>query len=191
MIRLMVLGLLMRRPASGYEIQQILQVSQIDKWTDILPGSIYHALKKMTAEGLVAVQSTEQTGFRTKAIYAITAAGQKAFLQLLRDVWRTPARSLPTELYSALSFVDDLPRAELLSLIDEQIARLEERLAEWNAGEQAKAAAVPLPPYMHAAFENGRIHFETDLKFLRYLKETLPAIPAWQVEIPKLEEDPE
>ena len=45
MVRLLVLGLLQFKPLSGYEIQQILQVSQIDVWAGILPGSIYHALK--------------------------------------------------------------------------------------------------------------------------------------------------
>lgn len=188
MVRLLVLGLLMRRPSSGYEIQQILQTSRIDMWTDVLPGSIYHALKKMTTEGLLEVQSTEQTGFRTKAIYAITDAGRTAFSQLLRDAWRTPARALPTDLYAALAFVDDLPRAELVALINEQIARLEEQLAQWNAGAAAKAQAVPLPPYLEAAFENGRIHFETDLSFLRYLRETLPSTPVASGEMPAREE---
>ena len=56
MTRLMVLGLLKSKPMSGYEIQQILTKSQSDSWAGILPGSIYHALKKMEKEGLVEIK---------------------------------------------------------------------------------------------------------------------------------------
>ncbi len=57
MTRLMVLGMLRTKPMSGYEMQQLMQVSEVDKWAGILPGSIYHALKKMDKRG--ASQSSE------------------------------------------------------------------------------------------------------------------------------------
>ena len=72
----MVLGLLKTKPMSGYEIQQLLIISQSDSWAGILPGSIYHALKKMEKEQLVAIDSIEQTGNRSKAIYKITEQGE-------------------------------------------------------------------------------------------------------------------
>ena len=84
MVRLILLGMLKIRPLSGYEIQQVLQTSQTDVWAGVLPGSIYHALKKMDKEGLVEVDSLEKTGHRIKAIYKITEKGLTEFKRLGR-----------------------------------------------------------------------------------------------------------
>jgi DNA-binding PadR family transcriptional regulator len=189
----MVLGLLNNRPMHGYEIQQYLEVTQSDTWAGILPGSIYHALKKMASEGLLEVQRIEQTGHRTRAVYAITESGRAEFKRLLREAWRTPCRVLPSSLYAAISFVDELPRAEVLEAIDEQIAALEQQLAQWNAGEEAKkrAAPFPLPDYSLAAFQNGRDHMEADLRFLRRLRDSLPMTPRLNLHLPPIKEDGE
>ena len=189
--RLFVLGLLARRPMTGYEIQLILQLSRTEQWVGILPGSVYHALKKLASEGLVVLQTTQQTGNRTKAIYAITPAGEEEFRTVLRETWRMPALHFPSGLYAALSFFEDLPLDEVLRSLDEQIVALEKELATWNAGEIAKSevTSTPLPDYLHALFANGREHMEADLRFLRYLRETLPTAPRVSLILPNIEEE--
>ena len=192
--RLTVLGFLMRRPMSGYEIQLLLHLNRSEQWAGILPGSIYHALKKLASEGLVVLQSIEQAGNRSKAIYAITPQGEEEFRRLLRDSWRTPVLHYPSGIYVALGFLDDLPREEVVQAIDEQIAALESELADWNAGEQIKAEFIsqlkqPVPEYQQALFANGREHMELDLRFLRHLRETLPSAPRFSYTIPPLEEE--
>jgi DNA-binding PadR family transcriptional regulator len=184
-----VLGLLLRRSRSGYEVQRILQLSRTDQWAGILSGSIYHALKKLEAEGMVILSATEQSGNRTRAIYAITPTGEAEYRALLRDAWRSPSPHFPSGLYAALGFAGDLPREEVLALLDTHIAALEDQLTAWNAGEHEKGAvAGPLPGYVGAIFDNGREHMQTDLRFLRYLRETLPSEPRLSAEIPKLPE---
>ena len=189
--RLVVLGILMQRPMSGYEIQLILQVNRSEQWAGILPGSIYHALKKLAGEGLVVLQALEQTGNRTKATYAITPQGEDEFRRLLRDTWRTPVLHFPSGVYTALSFLDGLAREEVIQALDEQIATLEGELAAWNSGEIAKAEVIPppVPEFMQAIFSNGREHMELDLRFLRHLRETLPSTPPVSYTFPPLEEE--
>lgn len=189
LVRLFVLGLLLRRPMSGYEVQRILQLNRTDLWAGILSGSIYHALKKLEAEDRVTLSTTEQNGNRSRAIYAITPQGEAEFQSLLREAWKTPNPHFPSGLYAALSFADDLPREETLALIDAHIAALEEQLTSWNAGEREKGElAGPLPSYVGAIFDNGREHMQTDLRFLRNLRETLPAEPRLTAQIPPLPE---
>lgn len=177
--RLFVLGLLMQRPMSGYAIQVILQLSQTQQWARVLPGSVYHALKKLADEGFVVLQATEQAGNRSKAIYAITPAGKDEFRGLLKEAWSTPVLHFPAEIYAALSFLDDLPREEIILALDERIEALGHELATWNEGEIKKAEFMqgPLPDYLHALFANGREHMEVDLRFLRYLREAIPTVP--------------
>jgi DNA-binding PadR family transcriptional regulator len=177
--RLFVLGLLMQRPMAGYAIQVILQMSQTQQWAKVLPGSVYHALKKLADEGFVVLQATEQLGNRSKAIYAITTAGKEEFRKLLKQAWSTPVLHFPAEIYAALSFLDDLPREEIVRAIEERIAALERELAAWNEGESKKAEFMqgPLPDYLRALFANGREHMEIDLRLLHYLRETIPLAP--------------
>jgi DNA-binding PadR family transcriptional regulator len=177
--RLVVLGLLLQRPMSGYTIQLTLQMNKTEQWAGILPGSIYHAIKKLASEELIVLQTTEQSGNRTKAIYALTEAGREEFQRLLREAWRTPVLHFPSGLYTALGFLEDLHNEEIMHALDEQIAHLEKELALWNAGEDLKAQylPVPMPDYQRALFANGREHMEIDLRLLRYLRETLPSAP--------------
>jgi len=184
--RLMVLGLLTLRPLSGYAIQSFLQLNQTEQWAGILPGSIYHALKKLTAEGLVTLEATEQTGHRTRAIYAITPSGVAELHRLLEEAWSTPAPHFPVGLYTALNFLDALPRVEVLAAIDRHIVALLKAMDAWNASEAMKLSNVPpaIQDYVRASFTNGREHMEVDLRFLRYLRKTLPAIPPVAMPLP-------
>src|SRR5947209_4846096 len=132
--RVFVLGLLSFQPMSGYAIQHYLRLNRAEQWAAILPGSIHYALKKLAAEGLVTLQATEQTGYRTKAIYAITAAGMKEFHRLLEKFWSTPEPHYPVGLYAALTFLNALPREKVLAAIDAHIAALQTELEAWNSG---------------------------------------------------------
>ncbi len=189
--RLFVLGLLMQRPMAGYAIQVVLQLSQTQQWAKVLPGSVYHALKKLADEGFVVLQATEQAGNRSKAIYAITPAGKEEFRSLLKEAWSTPGLHFPAEIYAALSFLDDLPREEILLALEERIAALERELVSWNEGETKKAEFMqePVPDYLHALFANGREHMEVDLRFLRYLCEAIPSAPRLVAMLPDLKEE--
>jgi DNA-binding PadR family transcriptional regulator len=192
--RLVVLGLLLRRAMTGYEVQRLLELNQMEQWAGILPGSIYHALKKLEREGLITLRAVEATGNRTRAIYVITPAGAVEFRRLLGEAFRVSAPHYPASVYAALSFVDELPREEVVRLLDEQIAALEGQLVTWNEGERAKAAVmpdVPMPGYLTAIFANGREHMELDLRFLRHLRDTLPAEPPLALEIPALPDEEE
>src|SRR5262249_46497942 len=152
------------------QIQVILQQSQTERWAGILPGSIYHALKKLTIEGLVILQETQQVGNRAKAIYAITPAGQEEFRELLKEAWQIPMVHFPSGVYAALGFLESLPREVVLEALDKQIELLQAELEIWNAGEHAKAEFIPgpVPDYQRALFANGREHLEIDLRFLRH-----------------------
>ncbi|GAA5346939.1 PadR family transcriptional regulator [Planifilum fimeticola] len=177
MVRLLVLGLLSKKPMSGYEIQQYLQLSHTEKWADILPGSIYHALKKMEKEKLVEVQAVKRTGHRSKAIYGITSAGKEEYRRRLKETLRTPSVALPKAFYIALGYLDDLSREEVKAALDEQIAKVEAERNLWLTGEAAKEEAWPLPAVIKAAFASAREHFEVHLRFLRTLRTLMDTEP--------------
>lgn len=183
MVRLWVLGLLMKRPMHGYEIKRYLELTRSDQWAGILSGSIYHAIKRLEGEGFIQQTALERAGNRTRAVYAITPAGREEFRRLLTEAWRTPARSLPSTLYTAITFLDGLPVEALIPAINQQIAALQQALNQWNEGETLKARYGDPVGIQALLFQNGRDHLLADLKLLKAIRERLPHLPkaSWQV----------
>ena len=171
--RLLVLGYLTYGPAHGYEMQKHMEESRVETWADVLPGSIYHALKQLTKEGFLEVQKTEQAGHRLRAVYALTEAGRQEFRRLLRHALTVPPRAFPTEFYTALSFLAELPREELRTALELLVPQLEEELGDWNEGEKVKTALLPADDHLRFLFQNGREHLEADLRMLRSILATL------------------
>jgi DNA-binding PadR family transcriptional regulator len=169
--RLLVLGLLNESPKHGYEIQKWLEQSRTDTWANVLPGSIYHALQQFQKEGLVQVSETPQVGHRLKAVYAITDAGRSAFKTLLRQALQQVPHAFPSEFYTALVFVEELPRQEVRSLVEHLIPQCEQEIASWEHGQRVKNELHLLPEYLQTVFANGREHLEADLRLLYRLRD--------------------
>ncbi|MGW4465643.1 PadR family transcriptional regulator [Micromonospora sp. NBC_01796] len=111
--RMMILGLVRwMQPVHGYDVRRELLSWSADDWANVQPGSIYHALRKLTEEGLLREVATEQVGARpARTTYEVTEKGEDEFETLLRDMWwrlQTP----PDPFAAAFSFLPALPREE-------------------------------------------------------------------------------
>lgn len=166
MTRLMVLGLLKLKPMSGYEIQQTLQTSEADRWAGILPGSIYHALKKMEKEQLVELEAVENIGNRSKAIYRITEHGKKKFQTLLKETLQEQSVNLPSNLYTALSFIQDLPKDEVLEALYNQKLQIETELEQQKRGIQVKKEHMKADEVTELIFHNMFSQYELQIQLL-------------------------
>ncbi|SDP27657.1 DNA-binding transcriptional regulator, PadR family [Klenkia soli] len=93
MLELAILGLLQQGPVHGYELRKQLAVT-LGGLRSISYGSLYPALKKMLAAGLVSVADHDPrgllpadapplTGRRGRVVYAITAEGKERFHTLV------------------------------------------------------------------------------------------------------------
>lgn len=173
MTRLMVLGLLLRKPMHGYEMRQWMEGSRTDSWARILPGSIYHALKQMQKEGLVQIHSSEQTGHRTRAIYEITSNGEQEFVHLLKEAWQDPQLTISASLYTALTYLSHLSMEDVLEQIDQKINYLQQQLDAWEYGESVKMTEPGMQSIVSILFANGKEHIALDIKMLQELKEML------------------
>lgn len=169
-IRTLLLGILNdRKPRHGYEVKQVLESWNADKWANIAYGSIYFALKKMAEEGLLEVveyrSPTEQSD---KIVYKITEAGQSSFLALLRKQWLQLKPAIdPFQV--ALTFMNYLDKDELLTA-------LEYRADTWRHVIKTSSRVLPfamkdleLPKHID---ENHRLilaHYQTELTFIEGL----------------------
>ncbi|ROT32119.1 PadR family transcriptional regulator [Micromonospora sp. HM5-17] len=110
---MMILGLVRwMQPVHGYDVRRELLSWNADKWANVQPGSVYHALRKLTEEGLLREVTTEQVGARpARTTYEITPKGDDEFHNLLRGQWWSLAQVVDP-FFAAFSFLPVLPRDE-------------------------------------------------------------------------------
>jgi DNA-binding PadR family transcriptional regulator len=134
--RMMILGLVQwMQPVHGYDVRRELLSWSADKWANVQPGSIYHALRKLSEEGLLRAVATEQVGARpARTTYEITDKGAREFQTLLRSHWWQLATP-PDPFLAAFSFLPALPR-------DEAVAALRNRGHQLRAGISQLHAAM-------------------------------------------------
>lgn len=156
MTRLLVLGVLNYQPMSGYDIQQLLKLSDAERWGGVLIGSIYHALNKMDSEGYVKVRSIEKTGHRQKAVYEITAKGREYLKDMVRESLETFSSGYPSTLYAGLAFIDKVPKQDALIALQTQANAVDGEIEALEAGLRAKTAAMqgPIPPMTQLIFDS-------------------------------------
>lgn len=77
-----ILGLLLRKDLSGYEIKQLFS-SVFARFFDASFGTIYPTLNKLVQEGSIQKKLVEQEGKPNKYLYSITPLGKKQFMEFL------------------------------------------------------------------------------------------------------------
>ncbi|MEW2358322.1 PadR family transcriptional regulator [Spirillospora sp. NPDC029432] len=116
--------------ANGYEIRRELLSWGSDEWANVNPGSIYHALRQLTKEGLLrSYEVPDNDAGPPRVDYEITEAGTAEFLRLLRSAITEVDTRRPELFSAALGFLTELPRDEAIALFERRL----EGLAEWRA----------------------------------------------------------
>lgn len=166
-VRLLVLGLLQERPMHGYELKRIAHESRIESWSGVLAGSIYHALKTLQRERLIAAAREPKPVTRPRVVYSITASGRRELKQLVKQALEAPVRGFPTDLYGALLHIEAVTPREKKDAISRQIDSLEAEIADWSSarpkqlGRSAEAGLL---------FDNALHHMRMNLGLLKRMQ---------------------
>jgi DNA-binding PadR family transcriptional regulator len=120
--RLLVLGVVRGYGrAHGYRVGNDLLSWGAGEWANVKWGSIYHALRRLTADG--SLLDHDEVPGRTD--YELTERGEAEYQRLLRDALRRP-NPRPDLLAAALAMLPSLPRADAVALLRERLAALED-----------------------------------------------------------------
>jgi DNA-binding PadR family transcriptional regulator len=123
--RLFVLGALAKHGAMyGHQLRRDARVDRADMWSDVRPGSLYGALHRLAAEGLIEPVRTEQAGkLPARTVYAITAEGERE-LRVLRAEALAEVGLRPDPVDLALAMSGDVDEDTLRGYIEDRIRAL-------------------------------------------------------------------
>jgi DNA-binding PadR family transcriptional regulator len=127
-IRLLVLGAVRQHGrAHGYQVRNDLEYWGAHEWSNAKPGSIYHALKQMTKQGLLIAHeiAPSAVGGPPRVEYEINDKGAEEFFRLLREALSSHEQR-SDDLSAGLGFIVDLPRGEAVALLKERVSGLEQ-----------------------------------------------------------------
>ena len=130
---LLLLGLLLSGPKSGYELHRIVR-EHGDLYFDLKKANVYYLLEHLAQYGyLTAVAESGAPGPRgERLIYSLTEKGQAKFNELLRQVLQT-YEPLPSTVGAAVVFLPRLKRGEALHLLEERRQSVADRRAQVDA----------------------------------------------------------
>ena len=118
------LGLLAERPMHPYEMYQLLIEREEDRLLKVRPGTLYHAVARLAAAGLVEPVGTERAGNRPERTrYRITDQGRERLAAQLVEMLAHPADEFP-QFPLAIGEAHNLPLDEVVACLRTRIERL-------------------------------------------------------------------
>lgn len=151
---LLLLGILRHQKRHAYALNELLKMPGYS--IRIGRGNAYQLLEKLERDGFITSAETKKGRRPVRRVYRITAAGEEAFDNMLRD---RLARFTPTQHPDgvSLNFLDSLPWSEVLPLLEARLEGLADHRAELDMLYQDVRADHPGLDYLmrQTAFENG------------------------------------
>ncbi len=169
-VKYTILGLLQYKDMHGYRIKELIESDFGHMWS-INHGQIYQTLRKLEAEGLVALVevSPSKNGGPPKKSYSITESGREEFVRWLAT---SPERQmiLRDPFLTRFVFFDFGEREDALRIIEEQIALYEEQL---RSREKQMPRRMRKGVYVRLISELGANFNEMYLEWLRRARDEI------------------
>lgn len=163
-IQTIILGFLMHRSMTGYEIRQRFGVS-FSFFSGLSYGSIYPAIGKLEEEGLVTTETDVREKGPKRKVCTITEKGRQAFLDALTGP--LPLNRYKNSFLSRLFFFAFLPPEKRLEMASGYRAHVEEGLETLKSFE---------PLIRERADRFQWLCFQSGLRFFRDLAENVAEI---------------
>lgn len=161
-IDLVILGIVLEKPQSAYDIQKDIEYHNFSRWTKISIPSVYKKVLQLKEKGYLTSDVVKGERFAEKAIYSITDAG-KAHFETLMDTIAEQNVPLTFDFNVVITNLNkmDQPHAQAL------VSKLRKSIlasAEKNAEYAQQYADIPLVG--RTIFDQQRLLYQALLAWL-------------------------
>ena len=161
-IDLVILGIVLEKPQSAYDIQKDVEYHHFPRWTKISVPSIYRKVLQLSEKGYLHSNIVKGDKFADKAIYSITDQGRAYFKELMAACAAGPV-PLQFDFNVVITNLNKIDKAEALELVS-ALRRSIQFSAKSNEDYAREFAGIPL---------GGRTIFEQQQLIYRALLEWL------------------
>ncbi len=159
-------------PMHGHGIRRQAREDRAELWSEVRAGSLYPALHKLEAEGLVRPLRTEQLGKRpARTVFEITDEGRRELRLLWEELF---AESIePAAIDLAIYHAALFPPERVRALLEDRRAAL---TSEESTLRRLQTVAEPhMSAWERAGFRHRLMRIATDLEWLDELLNTNPS----------------
>lgn len=166
---LVILGLLLDGPRSGYEIVQIIERS-IGQFWPMTKAHVYAELPRLADAGFARGERVAQQGAPDKVVYSATAAGRDTFRAWIATA-DLGAPRLHHPLLLKLFFAAEMSHESVRGLVDQREEEIRRTLAKY--GELLSASRKIGPSPRQWTLRYGVLRLEAELAFLDEVRNQL------------------
>ncbi|MBO0863968.1 MAG: helix-turn-helix transcriptional regulator [Mycobacterium sp.] len=166
MLELAILGLLLESPMHGYELRKRL-TGLLGAFRAFSYGSLYPALRRMQADGLIA-ENVAPAGTpvrRARRVYQLTDAGRRRFSELVADTG--PHNYTDDGFGVHLAFFNRTPAEARMRILEGRRRQVEERRE--GLREAVARASNSLDRYTRQLHQLGLESSEREVRWLNEL----------------------
>ena len=161
-IDLAVLGMVLERPQSAYELQKDVAYHHFSRWTRISVPSVYKKVLQLAEKGYLKSEAVKGNRFSEKTVYSITEQGRKRFIDLMEACADRPVPLL-FDFNVVVANLNKVDQGEALALIQ----KLRGSIAASAEEAEGYAADYPgLPLVGRTIFDQQRLLYRSLLQWL-------------------------
>jgi DNA-binding PadR family transcriptional regulator len=166
-MRDVILSLLAKEPAHGYELRQRLVKALGPVGGELNPGQVYVTLSRLERAGLVEAREVAQPSHPDKKVYELTPSGRERVLQWLTDLsW---SKAAPLQFHLKLAAAAATRLADPVALVDSQRLELLRELRQLQ-----ELAQRELPDSDGALLLEGvSLRLQADIRWLEVCQQRL------------------
>jgi len=165
---LTVLCLLRVKPMHPYEMQRLIREWHKDEFLDLKRGSLYHAIERLSKDGLIEAIETSRQGRRPeRTVYRLTDVGALAVIDWLCELLAKP-RHEATQFFAALSFLPHLTPQIAMDQLQTRARLLEAEIAAF--GNVLQTMAPKIGRLVLVEVEYARAMRQAELEWVKSLE---------------------
>lgn len=161
-IDLAILGIVLEKPQSAYDIQKDVEYHNFSRWTKISVPSIYKKVLQLREKGYLKSTVVKGERFADKAVYSVTKQGREYFEQLMEACAAQPVPLLFdfNVVITNLNKMDQEKAVKLIGRLRNSIIASARRSDEYAA----EYAGIPLVG--RTVFEQQRLLYQALLEWI-------------------------
>ena len=161
-IDLVILGIVLEKPQSAYDIQKDVEYHHLSRWTKISVPSIYRKVLQLNEKGYLRSDIVKGDKFADKAVYSITNEGKKYFKQLM-TAYTNQAVPLLFDFNVVIANLNKVDKDEALKLVSELRENIKSSVRS-NEAYAIEYADIPLVG--RTIFEQQKLLYNSLLEWL-------------------------